>query len=288
MGELLLHQRTQRALDALLDNPQHAVIITGQPGSGKASIGRKLAADLLGISLDTLHNHQYVKILGDADGPITIEAVRDLQHFLSRRAIGQPGINRVALIIDAGRMLSEAQNALLKTLEEPPDDSVIIMTAKDEQSLLATVRSRSHLLPVTAPDKQALQRYFLEQGHKQPAINRALLMSGGLPGLMVALLAQDASHPLVRAAEVARDILRLDTFGRLALVDTLSKQKDVCRDTLFILQQMAELSLADASKSAAAHKQWRTVLAQAFATEQTLVATNATPKLVLTNLMLSL
>lgn len=286
--ELILHERTRQAIDALLENPQHAVIITGRPGSGKASIARKIAAELLGIPLDKLDSYQYAKILGDSDESITIESIREVQHFMSRKTAGHAGIARVALIIDAGRMAMEAQNALLKTLEEPPEDAVIIMTAKDEQSLLTTVRSRSLTLPVTTPGKDALHEYFAEQGYEQTDINRALLMSGSLPGLMSALLTQDTNHPLVKAAETARNILRLDTFARLALIDTLAKQKELTGNVLFILQQMAELSLADSTKNVPAQKQWRTVLSQAYAAEQTLVTTNATPKLVLTNLMLTL
>lgn len=288
MNELLLHDRTQHAITSLLASPAHAVIITGQNGMGKESVARKIAADLLGITPESITNNQYVHIIGATDEPIKIDHVRDLQHFLSRKSARSRSISRVALIINASRMTPEAQNALLKTLEEPPEDSVILLTVKDEQALLATARSRSQLLAVHAPDKKALQEHFAALGHATAAINRALLMSGGLPGLMSTLLEQDSDHPLIKAAETARHILRLDTFGRLALVDSLSKQKELCRDTLFILQQMAGLSLADSSKSIATQKQWRRVLNESFMAEQTLATTNATPKLALTNLMLAL
>ncbi|HET8709418.1 MAG TPA: hypothetical protein VFL85_04005 [Candidatus Saccharimonadales bacterium] len=288
MNELILHERTQAAINALLANPQHAVIITGQTGIGKESIARKLAADLLHIAPEKLTDFQFAKIVGEKDEPIKIEDVRTLQHFFSLKTAGGQGVQRVALIVGAERMTPEAQNALLKTLEEPPEDSVIIMTAKDEQAMLATVRSRSQIVTLIAPNKAALQHYFKQAGHSEAEIKRVMLMSGGLPGLMTALLAQESDHPLIRAAEMARDILRHDTFARLALVDTLSKQKELCRDTLFILQQMAQLSLTDTSKNAAAQKQWRCVLTESFAAEQTLASTNATPKLVLTNFMLAL
>ena len=112
------------------------------------------------------------------------------------------------------------------------------------------------------------------------------MISGGLPGLMTALLSSDEAHPLVRAADMARQILQLDTFSRLALVDSLSKQRSFCDDICFILQQMATVMLRDASK-AKSHRHWLTIMKEAAEAQQAL-ATNATPRLVLTKLMLAL
>jgi DNA polymerase III subunit delta' len=224
---------------------------------------------------------------GDSDGSISIDTVRDVQHFLSRKAASTAITNRIALIVHAERLTPEAQNAFLKTLEEPPAGSVLILTADDKQSLLPTILSRVQSLEVITPDEASLREHFESAGHSQTAIDRSLLMSGGLPGLMTAILSGEKDHPLVTAADRARNILRLDTFGRLAVVDGLSKQREQCLDMLFILQQMATLSLRSPSKSPNVYKQWQTVLKQAYETELVLRA-GAQPKLALTNLMLSL
>ena len=161
------------------------------------------------------------------------------------------------------------------------------MTVSDKQSLLPTILSRVQAIDVLTPDEASLRTHFEEQGHTRAAVGRSLLMSGGLPGLMTAILSGESEHPLVTAADTARSILRLDTFGRLAQIDSLSKQRQQCLDVLFILQQMAELSLKNPAKNSSVYKQWHTVLRQAYETEQTLRA-GAQPKLALTNLMLSL
>ena len=104
---------------------------------------------------------------------------------------------------------------------------------------------------------------------------------------MTAIMAGERDHPLVQATDTARSILRLDTFERLAMVDALSKQREQCFNICYILQQMAELSLAAPAKSTAVYKQWHTVLRQSYLAERALRA-QAQPKLVLTSLMLSL
>lgn len=287
MAKLVVHSRTQQSLHNILAEPPHAIVLVGPAGIGKESIARQLAADLLKLELPTLDNHPFVSVLGTKSEPITIDNVRDVQHFLSRKTTSAGAVNRVALLLDASRLTPEAQNALLKTLEEPPVGSVILMTTDDEQALLPTVLSRVQTVSIAPPKHAQLHEHFAALGHDKPAVERAMLMSGGLPGIMTALLAGDTEHPLVKAAEAARNILRLDTFGRLALVDSLAKQRDLCRDVLFVLQQMAELSLARVTKNVSSHRQWRGVLQEAHAAQQALAA-SAQPKLVLTHLMLSL
>jgi replication-associated recombination protein RarA len=287
MANLVVHNRTQQALNTLYTQPPHAIVLVGATGSGKESLAKLLTSQLLDIELSELAAHPYVAITGAEEGAISIDQVRDVQHFLSRKTTSTHTINRVAIVVKAERMTREAQNAFLKTLEEPPAGSVIIMTVQDEQELLPTVLSRVQTVQIYPPDTITLHEYFTAAGKSTLEIDRAILISGGLPGLMSELIAGNAEHPLVKAAELARNILRLDTFGRLALVDGLSKQRKTCQDVLFILQQMATVSLRDTSKAVTAQKQWRNILQQAYAARQALDV-NAQPKLVLTHLMLSL
>lgn len=70
----------------------------------------------------------------------SIEAVRELQRKLSFKG------RKTALILDADGLSSEAQNALLKILEEPPKDTIIILTAFTRFSLLPTIASRCQII----------------------------------------------------------------------------------------------------------------------------------------------
>ncbi len=82
-----------------------------------------------------------------------IDTVREIIHSLTIRT-GKKGQMRAVVIEDAHLMTPEAQNAFLKTLEEPPGDTIIILTAPREDLLLPTIVSRCVLIttPVGAPD----------------------------------------------------------------------------------------------------------------------------------------
>jgi hypothetical protein len=283
----LLHPKTEQQLAQLGASPPHAVVIIGKAGAGKQTVATHLAARLLSVDEESLSSQAYFQLHGDSDGAISIDTVRDIQHFLSRKTTSSGNVNRVAVVVNTERLTPEAQNAFLKTLEEPPAGAVLLLTVNDKQKLLPTRLSRVQTLELAPPNIEALRAHFQAQGHAAPEIDKAIRMSGGLPGLMTAILAGEKGHPLVKAADLARTILRLDTFGRLALIDTISKQRQQCLDVCFILQQMAELMLAGSTKTASVYTQWRTVLQQAYDAEQVLL-TGAQPKLVLTNLMLSL
>jgi len=279
---IVLHPVTAARLKAFQARPSHALMIVGPRGSGKGSVAQYLAASMADVDLEALADHPYIRILtSDKGQTISIDDIRQLEHFLALQVPGTA--QRVVVIEDAHALTSEAQNALLKTIEEPPQRTIIILTVTGEHNVLPTIRSRVAVLDIQRPNAGALQEYFESHGYSPDIIRRHHLMSGGLPGLMTALLESDTSHPLVTAAATAREIIQKSTFERLVLVDQLAKQKQATLDILTILQQMAHLSLSGSKPSA----QWQHILTASYkATEQLLAS--AQPRLVLTNLMLNL
>jgi len=82
---------------------------------------------------------------------IGIEEVRSLQNFLSLKPFS--GSKKYAFIAEAQALTTEAQNALLKTLEEPPEFSLIILTAREPSLLSPTIVSRCQIIQLT-PESQ--------------------------------------------------------------------------------------------------------------------------------------
>jgi len=259
---MLLHPDTQELLEQFVTKPTHAVLLVAPSGAGKRTLARHLAAQLLQTTGERLDSHPYFKLLASAEGKaISIESVRDVTHFLALRTTSEAPVTRIIMIDNAGLMTHQAQNALLKTIEEPPAGTVLILTAPNELDLLPTIRSRVQTLALRLPTTTDLRRYFVEAGYSESAINRALMMSDGLPGLTQALLADDDTHPLVAAAARARDILQKPAFDRILLIDDLIKQKQQLLDTLFIMQRIAEINLQKPDSNIAALRRWHSVLA---------------------------
>lgn len=289
---LVFHPLTKLALNGFVERPGHALLLTGLPGSGKATTAQFVAAKLLRISANahaTDLEHPYVRIIRPVDNKaISIETIRGIQQFLRLRVPGSKADNiaRAIIIEDAQLLTIEAQNALLKTLEEPPNDTVLILTATSIDAVLPTIQSRIQKLAVLPPAADELNAYFSNAGFKSADVQRALMLSGELPGLATALLTKDMEHPLVAATTHARGILQSKTYERLLLVDGLSKQRDLCLNILYILGQMSRMALLKASDPKAAAR-WRTVMASTYqATER--LQRNTQTKLVMTHFMLSL
>ena len=284
MNDLLVHPATQRQLQAYMKQPGQSITLVGPAGSGKRSLALELAAKLIGVPINKVLDQPYVRLINSVDGKaIGIESIRELEHFLSLKVPNPASIKRIVLIEDAHLLTTEAQNALLKTLEEPPIGTIFIMTSSQEQALLPTIRSRSPRLTVHRPSISQQSTHFGEK-YDSAAVKQALLVSGGLPGLTAAILGE-SEHPLLAATEKARQLLRQTSFERLAMVDVLAKDRALSLDVLFILQQMANVSLQSAQGKAAAR--WRTVLSASYEAQQLLLQ-SAQPKLTLTDLMLHL
>lgn len=284
MSELLLHPATQRSIAGYQKAPSHALLLVGQAGVGKLSLAVCLAEQTLDLGGRKFSDYAYGLHLKPIDGKsIGIESVRDLEHFLSLKVPRPTKFNRAIIIEDADNLTHEAQNALLKTLEEPPEATIIILTASHQQALLPTINSRVQTISVQRPDKQQIMEHF-ESRFSDLNLKQAYAISSGLPGLMNALLSEE-NHPLIAATETARTLLGQTSYERLLQVDQLSKDRQHAADVAYILQQMAHLSLQTASGPVA--QKWRVILSASHSASEAL-RSSAQPKLALTNLMLQL
>lgn len=285
MKQLLTHQHTQGLLNAYISAPAHAVLLAGPSGVGKGSLARHLAEQALDLGNQPFNEYAYGVYVEpkDSKDSIGIEAIRELEQFLKLKVPHNTPLNRGIIIERADKLTVEAQNAFLKTLEEPPDGTVIILTASNQKNLLPTIISRVQIVPVQRPEKDKVISHFSEH-FPNASINQIYAIGAGLPGLMNSLL-EDEEHPLLQATSIARELLQKGAYERLLQVDTLAKDKNLAADVVYILQQMAHVSLQKATGATA--KKWQAVLKASHETSEALQA-NAQPKLALTNLMLHL
>jgi DNA polymerase III delta' subunit len=214
----------------------HALLLAGPASVGKEPLAMDLAAALLctgatggdrpcrscrGCRMVEHGNHPDLHRLEPegAGGQIRIGdrqhpepgTIRGLATELALLPV--EGGARVAIVRDAHRMNDDAQSALLKTLEEPPAGTTLILCADDEEKLLPTVRSRCARVRLGAVGTRDIERLLDERGLADPpTAARLARLAGGRAGLAVAY----ASAPEAEAirGEIGRLLLDLLGAGR--------------------------------------------------------------------------
>lgn len=288
-AELVLHARTRDDLTRFVGRPSHSLLLIGMPGAGKATLARAVVAAVLNDAYDKLSGHGKVRYIAPTKGTIPIEAIRGAQDFVRLKTTGTAAFRRALLLEDAHGMTVEAQNAFLKLLEEPPADTLIVMTAVGRESLLPTILSRTQKVTVKPPLQADLTVHFAEQGTAAADIVRAYHLSKGQAGLMSDLVAGAADSDLLQSIDTAKRILQTTPFERLAMVDALAKKKDTLPQLLWAMQRVCDAAMYNAAQKHATKQvaHWRSVLAAVLDAQEGL-RRNAQPKLLLTNLLLSL
>ncbi len=290
MHTLLLHPDTKQELERFILEPTHAIMLLAPDGSGKRHVADNLAAQLLGseTTIDSAE-HPSIFLLAPVNKTISIDAIRGVQKHLQLKTIGKRPIRRVVIIEAAQRMTTEAQNALLKMLEEPSVDTVFILTAPSAHSVLPTIYSRTQHIMLKNPSQEALMSYFRTQNHNEPAVQKVLQLSGGRLGLAHALLNKSEEHPLLVAVEQARHILGSNLFIRLGLVDEWSRQKEELPDRLDTLERLCQAGLKQAAdkNDMTLTRRWQRYRKAVYEAKASL-GHNPNTKLLLTNLFLRL
>jgi hypothetical protein len=224
---LLLHKTTKGQLAAFVRQPGNSLLITGPASSGKKAVAKQLSAVLLRTGAEKISNHPYFALIEKpADkSEISIDAVRRLIKSVELKAPAAGGnqLNRVALLQDAQFLSAEAQNALLKLLEEPPAGTLLILTAVSEEDLLPTVASRTQKIKVINPGLPESLNFF--DKHKPPKVQAAWWLSQGGAGLLTALLLEDNNHPLKLAVDQAKQFLSQSPYKRLIFLQAMAKDK---------------------------------------------------------------
>lgn len=289
IADLILHESTREQVKAFIANPVHAVLLAGPDGIGKTALAEAIISELLQLESGRLANHPHYSPVVPVNGTISIEAIRGLQKFLQLKTIGERPLRRAVLIEHAQGLTVEAQNAYLKLLEEPPADTLMVLTVDSPRALLPTITSRVQTITLHTPTQEQLQPLLSASNKDDAMLRQAYFLSGGLPGLLVALISGDEAHPLLHSVSEAKALLQKTPFERLAAVDALSKQKDVARLVVDALQRIAETMIVQAAtkQETLRLKQWHTIRKHALTTSEALDK-SVNPKLALSNLFLHL
>jgi DNA polymerase-3 subunit delta' len=205
------------------EHPPHALLIVGPRGVGKTTLALDLAAGLLCLAEAAsdrpcracsacrkvaTNNHADLHLIEPegAGEQVRIGQVQQLASDLALTAM--EGRYRIAVITSAQRLNQDAQNALLKTLEEPGPATCLVLCADDAAPLLPTVLSRSARLRLASSPVETLTEQLVGGGYAEPAQARALaIASGGRFGIAITL--SDQPGAVLARARISRTLLEL-------------------------------------------------------------------------------
>ncbi|MDH3889730.1 MAG: hypothetical protein OEV49_01495 [candidate division Zixibacteria bacterium] len=131
------------------------------------------AVELTNEVLETRRREPFALITATATTNIPIATAREIKRSLSRKA--PEGITRLVLFDRMERMRLDSADALLKMIEEPPTDTVIVLTAERPEALLPTIQSRAQKVRLERIGSEAIEQYLI--GQYQLTASRAQLLS---------------------------------------------------------------------------------------------------------------
>jgi DNA polymerase-3 subunit delta' len=222
---------------------RHAYLFSGPSGVGRRSLALRFAQAINcpqplspGQPCGTCRICRQIENMQQADlnilqsaqagDTLKVEQVRDLQHLLSLAPYESN--YRIALLLRFEEANESAQNALLKTLEEPNPRVILLGTADDPENLLPTITSRCELLrlrPMPLDDLSAALQQARQMNEEQARLIAAV--ASGRPGYALRLVEDE--NLLADRQEAMQDCLNLLTLTRLErllFVETLIKGKE--------------------------------------------------------------
>src|ERR1700730_4999832 len=178
----------------------HAYLISGPPGSGKRKVAAELAAFVNGTDPEKVFSTNAREVFTaepeSKSRRIVIEQVRNLEHALQMRAF--EGRRKVAIVSEADRLQPQAANAFLKTLEEPPNNSLLLLLSAIPDVLTATILSRCISIPLapngdeesTAQEKEFVDLLRSAAAEKTWSVQNAYRLAQGLQRILGAIREQ--------------------------------------------------------------------------------------------------
>jgi DNA polymerase III subunit delta' len=218
----------------------HAMIFAGPSGVGKRTLAILLAQIMNCLQRQGINScgkcascqkirsgwHPDVRETHPDGAFIKIDQVRNLINEIAYQPF--EGRYRIVIFDPADRMRAEAANSLLKTLEEPPSRTIIILVTTNPYLLLETIRSRSRILQFGGIPQPQIEDYLVKVAGRSPADARlTAIFSEGSLGAALAFDTSEYREIRIRALQFARLLLSGGSFAELsALSSVLAKQKD--------------------------------------------------------------
>ncbi|MBS5858403.1 MAG: DNA polymerase III subunit delta' [Clostridia bacterium] len=218
----------------------HSYLFVGIEGIGKKEIAKEFAKMLLCISdnkycntckscieFDSNNNPDFLYIEPEGNS-VKIEQIRYIQRKIQEKPIISN--KKVYIINDADKMTTEAQNCLLKTLEEPPEYSTIILIGSNENMFLSTIKSRCMIIHFSKIEDEKIRKYLEEKYELKDISTNMLEIFQGSIGK--AILLKDKKEQYEKIELIIKSISQKSIIDILNMSEILYKSKEEIFDIL--------------------------------------------------------
>lgn len=177
----------------------HAHLIVGEDGIGKSLIAKEIALKILGKTI----NRNYVDIVEckvqNNKQSIGVDNIRNIIKEVNKKPY--EGDKKIIIVYEANKMTTEAQNAFLKTIEEPPVGITIILLSQNLNFILNTIKSRCQIHKLRRVNFKEMNQYIKREypDLKEEEIDPLIAFSDGIPG-RCGLFLEDESFKEIRNA----------------------------------------------------------------------------------------
>lgn len=218
---------------------RHAYLITGTRSVGKMQLAQTFAMALNCQHEDVAHrpcyqcaackttlsgnNPDLIYARPDDSDRMKISTVRDVTRMLSLKPYSSR--YRIAIFDGFDRASPQAQDALLKTLEEPASYAILILLAESTDRILSTITSRSQIIPLRPVPMKVIKEYLMLLGTEEPRADLIARLSSGRMGWALSTLENDDELQFRSdMLDILRDILAANRVGRMKQSEQMSRK----------------------------------------------------------------
>ena len=205
------NEKVKKLLSNIVQNQKvtHSYLFTGPKGIGKKQVAIEFSKMLL--EAETENNPDFDCVEPDGN-VIKINQIRDLQIKVQEKPI--KCLRKVYIINDADKMTTEAQNCLLKTLEEPPEFVILILIGANENAFLSTIKSRCMSIHFESIKDEEMKQFLLEKYNLQVTETMLQMFQGSI----------SKAIELKEKIETYENIkLLIENMDKLDLIDIMEK-----------------------------------------------------------------